>query len=94
MLLRLANIISPPSYLWDDRALGGNDMIPWLVSSSLLQFHAASQVLHRTLDVKVAILLLCRKSNRYSYTLYILLDYRLEKPKTLLGFWASSVYDK
>lgn len=69
MLLRFANMIPPPSHLWGDQALGGNDMIPWLVSSSLLQFHAASQMLHCTLNIKVAILLLCRKSNRYSYTL-------------------------
>lgn len=35
VLLRLANIISPPSYLWGGRALAGDDMKAWLVSSSL-----------------------------------------------------------
>lgn len=72
VLLRPANIISPPSYLWGGWALASTG---WSLPAFLL-FHTASQMLRYTLDIKVAILVLCRKGNRCLSTLYILLDHR------------------
>lgn len=74
LLLRLVNVISSPSCLWSGQALDDNAMGAWLVSSSLLLFRTAGQMLGHALDIQV--LLVCRKGNRYLSPLYILLDHR------------------